>query len=136
MPNGPRVRRVEPYLTLKELETIDKLHPFGPCFLLHHMASYPSVPQPARGEIPAPTSLTPSERATYAAAILQVHAMFALDDFEPDAQSRAIDAAVIAGRVGPEQLRQELMAYAREKKTMKGFIESRSWAVPHRWPSL
>ena len=94
------------------------------------MAIHRSIPQPTPGETPAPAYLTPSEREAYAAAIPQVEAMFALDGFEPDEQSRAINAAVIAGRVGPEQLRQELMAYAREKKTVKGFVESRSWAIP------
>lgn len=93
------------------------------------MAMHRFAVKPVPDETPAPAFLTPAQRDAYAAAMPQVEAIFALEGFEPDEQSRAIDAAVTAGRVGPEQLRQELIAYARENKTLRGFIESRAWAA-------
>jgi hypothetical protein len=73
--------------------------------------------------------LTPEQRGAYAAAIAQTEAVFALEDMGPTAQDKAIDAAILAGRVSPEQAREELLAYVIEHKTVNGFIESRPWAV-------
>jgi hypothetical protein len=61
-------------------------------------------------------------------AIQQTDAIFAFEGFEPTPQKRAIDAAVLAGRVTIDQVIDEMFEYAREHKTTKGFIESRSWA--------
>jgi hypothetical protein len=61
-------------------------------------------------------------------AIVQVDAIFALESFQPTAQTRAIDAAVLSGRVTRSQVTQEMVEYARQNKTTTGFIESRTWA--------
>jgi len=61
-------------------------------------------------------------------SIRQVDAIFALEGFDAGAQMRAIDIAVLAGRVTREQVAQELVAYATEHKSMDGFIQSRLWA--------
>ena len=84
----------------------------------------------ARREAPAvPAPLTPDQRATYAATIKQTEAIFALEDMAPNAQDLAIDAAILAGKVSPEQAREELLAYVIQHKTVRGFIESRAWAA-------
>ena len=54
--------------------------------------------------------------------------MFSLDGLAPRSENRAIDAAIVAGRVTPQQVREEMVAYVIENKTMQGFIESREWA--------
>jgi hypothetical protein len=63
-------------------------------------------------------------------SIRQTDAIFALEGFEPDAQGRAIDAAVLAGRVTNAQAADELVAYVKEHKTAEGFVESRPWRLP------
>ena len=73
--------------------------------------------------------LTPEERASYAATIRQVQAVFALEGMEPSEQDKGVIAAILAGRVSPEQAREESLAYITEHKTLDGFIESRPWAV-------
>ena len=70
------------------------------------------------------------ERRRMKDAIEQTDAIFALEGFEPTAQTRAIDAAVLAGRVTRSQVATELRDYTMQHKTMRGFIETRSWAVP------
>lgn len=60
-------------------------------------------------------------------AIKQVDAIFALEGFTPNAQERAIDEAVLAGRVTNAQVVSELVEYARVNKSMNGFIETRIW---------
>lgn len=76
----------------------------------------------------SPTPLLPEQLASYAAAIEQAEAVFALEGMAPTAQDKAIDAAILAGRVSPEQAREELLAYVTQHKTMDGFFESRAWA--------
>jgi addiction module RelB/DinJ family antitoxin len=61
-------------------------------------------------------------------AIEQTDAIFALEGFEPTEQTRAIDAAVLAGRVTSSQVVEEMVEYAKQNKTTEGFIESRTWA--------
>jgi hypothetical protein len=61
-------------------------------------------------------------------AIQQTDAIFALEGFEPTALIRAIDVAVLAGRVTFTQVAGEMVEYAKQHKTTDGFIESRSWA--------
>ena len=73
--------------------------------------------------------LTAGERSAYAETIRQQEAIFALEGMHPTAQDKAIDAAVLAGRVSPEQALDELVAYAKEHKTVDGFYESRPWAT-------
>ena len=73
--------------------------------------------------------LTPDERPAYAFAIEQSEAIFALEGLEPSPQDKAIDAAILAGRVSPEQAREELLDYVTAHKTVRGFIESRAWAL-------
>lgn len=69
-----------------------------------------------------------AERARMAEAIRQTEAIFALDGFDPTPDSRAINEAILDGRVTPSQMIAELKAYLREHKTMDGFVASRSWA--------
>jgi len=77
---------------------------------------------------PKETTLTPEEVATMIESIRQRDAIFAFEGFEPDAQRRAIDAALLAGRITNDQVVEEMIAYAKEHKTVRGFIESRPWA--------
>ena len=72
--------------------------------------------------------LTPAEVENIQEAIRQTDAIFALEGFAPTAQTRAIDAAVLAGRVTNAQVIEEMVEYAKEHKTTDGFIESRAWA--------
>ena len=69
-----------------------------------------------------------AERTRMAKAIRQTDAIFALDGFEPTPHSKAINEAMLEGRVTPSQVIAELKAYLREHKTMDGFVASRSWA--------
>lgn len=73
--------------------------------------------------------LTTDQRGAYAAAIEQAEVIHALEDMAPSRQDKAIDAAILAGNVSPEQARDELLAYVTEHKTSTGFIESRPWAI-------
>ncbi|MDR0379375.1 MAG: antitoxin VbhA family protein [Candidatus Accumulibacter sp.] len=61
-------------------------------------------------------------------AIGQTDAIFRLEGFEPTDQTRAIDAAVLAGRVTRAQVIEEMRNYAVRNKTTDGFIESCVWA--------
>ena len=72
--------------------------------------------------------MTDSEIAKIKDAIKQTDAIFALEGFEPTAQKRAIDAAVLAGRVTRAQVADEMRDYAMQHKTTDGFIQSRAWA--------
>ena len=76
-----------------------------------------------------PAPLAPEQRAAYAAAITQTEAVFALEGMAPSEQDKAITAAIAAGLVAPEQAREELLAYVLEHKTVRGFIDSRPWAI-------
>jgi hypothetical protein len=77
---------------------------------------------------PPATALTPEEVARIKDAIKQTDAIFALEGFEPTEQIRAIDAAVLAGRVTHAQVAVEMRDYAMRHKTTDGFIQSRAWA--------
>jgi hypothetical protein len=65
-------------------------------------------------------------------AIRQRDAIFALEGFEPTEQTRAIDAAVLAGRVTRTQVAEEMRDFAIRHKTTDGFVESRAWAKSRR----
>lgn len=56
----------------------------------------------------------------------QIDGGFALEGFQPDEQTHAIRAALLAGRVTNAQVIEELRDYAMRHKTSKGFIESRT----------
>jgi hypothetical protein len=73
------------------------------------------------------TRLTPAEIENIKEAIRQRDAIFALEGFAPTAQTRAIDAAVLAGRVTRTQVLEEMREYAMLHKTTDGFAESRDW---------
>lgn len=60
--------------------------------------------------------------------IRQTEAIFLLEGFKPTAQKRAIDEAILAGKVTYAEAIAEMNSYVREKKTLEGFIESRPWA--------
>ena len=63
-------------------------------------------------------------------AIEQTNAIFSLEGFDQTADTKAIDAALLAGRITSTQAAEELNAYASEHKTIRGFIASRTWADP------
>ena len=69
-----------------------------------------------------------AERARMAEAIRQAEAIWALDGFEPTPDNKAINEAILEGRVTPSQMIAELKDYVREHKTMDGFVASRAWA--------
>ena len=75
------------------------------------------------------TTLTPEEVATMQEAFRQRDAIWRLEGFEPDMQRRAIDAALLAGRVTVSQVSREMVAYVNQHKTADGFIESRPWRL-------
>ena len=82
-----------------------------------------------RAAAAAPTPLTPAQRVLYAAAMADTKAVFALEDMMPSPKDKAITEAIVAGLAAPEQAREELHAYVLEHKTVRGFIDSRAWAV-------
>ena len=61
-------------------------------------------------------------------AIRQTDAIFALEGFEPTAQSRAINNAVLAGRVTHAQVIAEMVDYFTTQKKVDGFVATRAWA--------
>ncbi len=61
-------------------------------------------------------------------AIRQTDAIFALEGFAPTAQFRAINAAVLAGRVTRAQVLAEMVDYFRTQKQVEGFVATRAWA--------
>jgi hypothetical protein len=67
------------------------------------------------------------EKVRYQDACIQTDAIFALEGFEPSEQNKALDRAVLAGRVTPEQVHHEMLAYAMQHKTTHGFAASRAW---------
>ena len=85
------------------------------------------INQPSPKESSKMLHLTDAEKAEMREAIKQVDALFALERFEKTEQSRKIDEAVLAGRVSNQQAIDEMIAYAKERKTTDGFIESREW---------
>jgi hypothetical protein len=72
--------------------------------------------------------MTTREKEKIQEAIKQADAIFALEGFAPTDQIRAIDAAVLAGRVTRTQATLEMIEYAKEHKTIDGFTASRAWA--------
>lgn len=75
------------------------------------------------------TVLTPEQRLLYARSHEQTKAIWALDGFYPTPEDDAMVAAIVAGRVGPEQVREEYLEYLLVHKHTRGFIESRTWAM-------
>ena len=71
--------------------------------------------------------LTEIKKLRYKAACIQVDAIFALAGFEPSEQKKALNRAVLAGRVTPEQAHHDLLAYALQHKTTDGFEVSMGW---------
>jgi DNA-damage-inducible protein J len=75
----------------------------------------------------AAKALSSLEKATYLKAIEQTDAIFAFEGFRPTEQSKAIDAAILAGRITTTQAIEEMREYIMAHKTFDGFLESRSW---------
>lgn len=73
-------------------------------------------------------TLTPIQIEKMQEAIRQTDAIFALEGFKPTDEIRAINAAVLAGRVTRGQVAEEMRDYAMQYKTTDGFIASRTWA--------
>lgn len=57
----------------------------------------------------------------------QCDASFALEGFQQTCLRKAINDAILAGCVSPEEAHEELFDWIREHKTTDGFMESRSW---------
>lgn len=68
------------------------------------------------------------EQAKLQKAFEQVDAIFALEGFEPTAQVKAIDAALLAGKVTFPQVIDQMRDYAIKHKTTEGFIDTCDWA--------
>ena len=68
-----------------------------------------------------------STHADELASIRQTDASFQLEGFHPTELRRAINAAVLAGRVTRAQVAIELNDYAERHKSLDGFIQSRIW---------
>ena len=57
----------------------------------------------------------------------QCDASFALEGFQQTPLRKAMNDAILEGRVGLEEAHEELFAWVREHKSTDGFFESRSW---------
>lgn len=71
--------------------------------------------------------MTPDERERLREVMRQTDAIFRLEGLEPTAMDRAMDAAVLAGRVTTAQVIKEMREYVMQYKSMDGFIQSRAW---------
>ena len=71
--------------------------------------------------------MTYDERERLREVMRQTDAIFRLEGLEPTAMDRAMDAAVLAGRVTTAQLIEEMREYVMQYKSMDGFIQSRTW---------
>ena len=71
--------------------------------------------------------MTYDERERLREVMRQTDAIFRLEGLEPTAMDRAMDAAVLAGRVTTAQLIEEMREYVMQYKSMDGFIRSRAW---------
>jgi putative transcriptional regulator len=78
--------------------------------------------------------LSPQERAEYAANLVQRRASFALEGMHPDFDDEVIQASILAGLVSPKQYQREMLAYVDEHKTLRGFLQTRPWAMPIAHP--
>jgi flagellar motor switch protein FliG len=72
--------------------------------------------------------MSPIEKEALLKAIGQTDAIFALEGFEPTEQRKLINEAVLAGRVSHSQAIEEMLDFIKKHKTVRGFVESRSWA--------
>jgi len=72
--------------------------------------------------------MTTEEKEVYRKACEQTDAIFALEGFEPTEERKAIREAVMTGRVTLDQVISEKVEYAKQHKTIDGFLESRMWA--------
>ncbi len=63
-----------------------------------------------------------------AEVIRQRNASFALEGFEPTDLRKAMDEAILAGRIDLWSANEELRTWLREHKSPDGFLESRSWS--------
>ena len=71
--------------------------------------------------------MTPDERERLREVMRQIDAIFRLEGLEPTAMDRAMDAAVLDGRVTTAQVIKEMREYVMQYKSMDGFIQSRTW---------
>ncbi|MFT0533171.1 hypothetical protein ACMHYJ_10160 [Castellaniella hirudinis] len=74
--------------------------------------------------------LSSAKQKRLKAGFKQVDAIFSLEGFEPSNGNRAIDAAILAGRITEAQVVEEMIVYIKEHKTIRGFYESRTWLEP------
>ncbi len=66
------------------------------------------------------------ERARRLEAIKFVDSVFRLEGFEPTAAIKAVDEAVLAGVGDYDDAAAEIIAYAKEHKSIEGFVYSKS----------
>lgn len=71
--------------------------------------------------------LTEEEKRKMQAAMEQTDGIFALEGFTPTEQRKQICAAILAGKVTHQQVIAELLDFAKQHKTVEGFVESRTW---------
>lgn len=72
-------------------------------------------------------SLKEDDAMDFGEALRQAETISRLEGLEPDALTRAIHKAILAGRVSSAQAVDELCEYAKSHQTLDGFIESRQW---------
>ena len=58
----------------------------------------------------------------------QVDGIFALEGFYPTELTKAVRAAVAAGKITNEVFLEEFLNYVSKNKSPEGFLESRTWA--------
>lgn len=75
-----------------------------------------------------PQPMSSTEREAYLEATRQTDAIFALEGFQSTKLRQASVKAIVAGRLTGEQYIKELVEYAKEHKSLKGFLKSRDWA--------
>jgi len=70
--------------------------------------------------------ISDEERARLLEAIKFVDSVFRLEGFEPTAAIKAVDKAVLAGVGDYDEAAAEIIAYAKEHKSIDGFVYSKS----------
>lgn len=63
------------------------------------------------------------------ASLDQARAIMSLEGFEPDELSKAIDQALLQGRVSIDQVLAELREWAKTHHSLDGFLETRIWVM-------
>lgn len=73
--------------------------------------------------------LSPEQRARMQEVIDCVDASLRLEGFEKNDMKRAIDEALLDGRVDSATVSRELLEYVKKNKTVDGFLDDKEWAI-------